>query len=1113
VLISELLIGVPGNNNLEFIELYQAAATPADLTGYSLWFQLADDREPELVYEWTDPAGIAGFGHYLLARPEVDLGVIADAEFHTPLAPKGMLELRDAEGNVVDAVGWGDAPSTITDPLTVPANGESFTRLPDGDAGNGTNTGDNAADFTLREIYQPQNSGMASTPALPASTTITMIAPDVVSPGGSLDITLEVRNEGDADLENVAVVLPVPAGLEPAILPAGAEQDGNQIRWTIPTLAAGDSATVGLPFEAPFTYAVTRLGGHYTETPAGQRAYGAPQLLTVGGGSIPIAVARDLVGQTVTIEGVATMYTGGFFAGSDGVKFYMEDETGGIQVYIDGGMDVIDIDVGDRVQVTGDIELFRDSLEITPHPTPEDVVVLESGLAAPPVTLPLDEARQEEAYLGRLAAVVGEVRDISDNNFDYTLNLVDEAGNTLLVLVEKDTGFEIEPIIPGENYQVTGVLENYAGRWQLKPRRQADFEQLIAPELRLEVQAPLNVSPGEPITITYTATNYMPDPLSALTISTTIPAGALDAPLVLDDGTLQGEFLTWQRPELAPGASWTVRYTGLASGEDGGVIAIPAGSAVSAEEPEPVVTTPQVTFLGPGIPIWAIQGDGFNSPYIREEVTTDGIVTGIFPDLDGFWIQEPTTDDHPATSAGIFVLANNPDELVQPGDWVELSGRVREISGQTTLGISGPESVAILSVDNELPAPVELNPPADAAAALAYYEALEGMLVSVSDPALVVQPTSRFGEFALIRADSGQERVFRNENTGLLIFVDDGSDAAYQDGSELPLAVASGHTVSDLLGPLAYTFDQYKIEPVITPTVTTSGQEAFAALPPLAPGEFSIATYNVENFFDDVSPHPSSPDPPDADGYALKLAKTAAGIEALGFPTIVALQEVENIDILEDLAATDILAPYAYAAVLIEGSDSRGIDNGYLVRGDQATVEEVAAFPGPSNSFSRPPLLIMVTLNVDGDEQTLYVLNNHFLSLSAGEEATEAQRTAQAEVNAQIVAEILAGDPNALIAVTGDLNSFRDTPPLDTLEAAGLRHVYDFDPDTRLYTYIFEGQSETLDHILLSPALFDLVTRVDALHINADYPLALPDDTGPQRTSDHDPLIVVFSFD
>ncbi len=86
ILISELLIGVPGNNNLEFIELYQAAATPADLTGYSLWFQLADGREPELVYEWTDPAGIAGFGHYLLARPEVDLGVIADAEFHTPLA-------------------------------------------------------------------------------------------------------------------------------------------------------------------------------------------------------------------------------------------------------------------------------------------------------------------------------------------------------------------------------------------------------------------------------------------------------------------------------------------------------------------------------------------------------------------------------------------------------------------------------------------------------------------------------------------------------------------------------------------------------------------------------------------------------------------------------------------------------------------------------------------------------------------------------------------------------------------------------------------------------------------------------------------------------------------
>ena len=74
--------------------------------------------------------------------------------------------------------------------------------------------------------------------------------------------------------------------------------------------------------------------------------------MTVAGGAIPIATARTLKGETVTIEGIANMYTDGFYAGSTGTKFYLQDGTGGIQAYCPGGKDLVHVSVGDRVRAT-----------------------------------------------------------------------------------------------------------------------------------------------------------------------------------------------------------------------------------------------------------------------------------------------------------------------------------------------------------------------------------------------------------------------------------------------------------------------------------------------------------------------------------------------------------------------------------------------------------------------------------------------------------------------------------------------------------------------------------------------------------------------------------------
>ena len=196
--------------------------------------------------------------------------------------------------------------------------------------------------------------------------------------------------------------------------------------------------------------------------------------------------------------------------------------------------------------------------------------------------------------------------------------------------------------------------------------------------------------------------------------------------------------------------------------------------------------------------------------------------------------------------------------------------------------------------------------------------------------------------------------------------------------------------------------------------------------------------------------------------------------------------------------------------MLIEGFDSRGIDVGYLIRGD-AEIVDVKQYDAPEGLTSRPPLLVKVQVQVDGAPQTVYVINNHFTSMAAGVEITEPRRTAQAQWNVHILKDIiLAEEPDARVAIVGDLNSFFDSQPIQTLRGAGLDHVLDdVRPDQR-YNYIYQGESQVLDHILTTRSLFEMLKSVHILHTNADFPPTKPDDPSAERKSDHDPIIAIF---
>ena len=1018
--------------------------------------------------------------------------------------------LRDESGSAQDILGWGTVPEGFFEGTAAPKilNDVSLERKPGGEAGNGTDSDNNEDDFLLQSSPTPQNIGSAAAPARSVPFQIEMSTPDSLKPGEQFPLILTIRNSSHQPLENLSVELPIPAEFNVIESPSSVEMSETAAVWTLPEVPPSSEVKIQITLQVPWTYLTTAFRNYYAHSPVYDTyAFGETHWISVTSGTIPIGIARTLIGSEVTVEGTATMYTGGYYAGEGNVKFYFEDDSGGLQVYVPTGEGRLDVPIGATVKAHGVIDLYRGAVELIPG-TPEDVEVTGRGDAPKANVTSLQHAAYDtETLPGRLIEVEGTASRIEEFSYSYEIDLVDDEGNLLSLYVDKLTEINIETMEEGRFYRTRGIMEVRDGRLQLYPRQQDDLVELFQPGLHVTIDSPNTIRSGEIFTITLNAANHTSAQIDDLQVWS--PKNVEGAQFIeaLDNGEVSEDIIQWTIPELpGNGGIASVSYRVRATAVDGAVL-IDGFGALAPTALEILIDEPKRIFLGDYVPIWAIQGFGDRSPYKLDGVTTTGIVTGHFPDLGGLWIQNPIPDQDPRTSEGLFVSTGDLSIPVSLGDQVEVSGRVREVSAQTQIEIFSVDNVTILG-SGTLPAAFPLDPPAPADESALYYEALEGMLVSVDEPAHVVGPSTRFGEYAIVLAKHGIFRVMRGEANGQLIMIDDGSSEEHLDASTLPYTVSTGDQISDIQGPLAFTYGQFKIEPNHAPKITV-GSHYMPSLSEVESPRFSLMTWNVENLFDILYPHPSSPPRPRKAEYELDLTKVAKTIIAAGVPTIVGLQEVENLEIMEDLAAHELLSQFTYQPVLLEGTDSRGIDVAFLVRGDRAQILDVQQFTAPEGITSRPPLLIKVQLDIRDKALVLYILNNHFTSLAGGEAATEPRRAAQSAWNLEVIDKLRIADPDAHFVIMGDLNSFYHSLPIDILREYGMVHAYELLPRKEQYTYIYQGVAQTLDHILISPALWIAVDEVNVLHSNADFSIPDPEDDSLLHKSDHDPLIVI----
>ncbi|MBL1106290.1 endonuclease/exonuclease/phosphatase family protein [Streptomyces sp. 5-8] len=306
-----------------------------------------------------------------------------------------------------------------------------------------------------------------------------------------------------------------------------------------------------------------------------------------------------------------------------------------------------------------------------------------------------------------------------------------------------------------------------------------------------------------------------------------------------------------------------------------------------------------------------IQGTTRMSPFAGQKVTdVPGIVTATrtYGSSKGFWMQDPTPDDNPATSEGVFVFTSSTPK-VAVGDSVTVTGTVSEYvpggasSGNQSLTEITKPAVTTVSTGNAVPAPAvvdedsvpgDYTPAGDTASsgsvngltldpskyALDYYESLEGMTVQVAD-ARVVTATDPYSElWVTVKPWEHRNRrggtvygSYESQNTGRLQIQSLGSTA------DFPKANVGDTLGGTTTGPLDFNqFGGYTLVASKLGTLESGGLER-ETTQKQSSRELAVATYNVENL-----------DPSDAtfDKHASSI------VNNLQSPDIVSLEEIQD---------------------------------------------------------------------------------------------------------------------------------------------------------------------------------------------------------------------------
>jgi predicted extracellular nuclease len=296
-------------------------------------------------------------------------------------------------------------------------------------------------------------------------------------------------------------------------------------------------------------------------------------------------------------------------------------------------------------------------------------------------------------------------------------------------------------------------------------------------------------------------------------------------------------------------------------------------------------------------------------------------------------------------------------------------------------------------------------------------------------------------------------------------------------------------------------------------------------LPAPSTVDVRLGQLNVRNLFDLVDDPRKQDVVPDPAAHELHLRKLALTLrDTMGAPDVVALQEVENIEVLRTLASRPELAGLGYEPILLEGRDPRGIDVAMLYRADRVRPTSIQAWDPDGVSatgrkvktFTRPPLVVRFEPTSTGDARAgaFDVVSAHLTSRLQGDDG-ERRRAQQASALADAIDGARLADPRTPLLLAGDLNMTPEEAPylqLVARDAAGgarlLEPLLGITEGER-HSYRRGSVRELLDHVLVTPDPSVVVGGARILHVNTTAGAALARNPDvPDGASDHDPIVL-----
>jgi uncharacterized protein len=528
------------------------------------------------------------------------------------------------------------------------------------------------------------------------------------------------------------------------------------------------------------------------------------------------------------------------------------------------------------------------------------------------------------------------------------------------------------------------------------------------------------------------------------------------------------------------------------------------------------------------------------------------------PDID-----EATSEGVLVFGSGVGALVNVGDHVRVSGRVLEFRpGGATGTDNLTTTEITTPGlSVAVLSSGNPLPAPTVVGvggrvPPSmviedDAtgsvetsgtfdpgADGIDFYESLEGMGVQVNQ-AVVVGPRNSFGEIPVV-GDQRQLAGVDSVRGGVLVRPNDfNPERIILDDTLVttPVVNVGDSFTTPVVGVMDYSFGNFKLN-LTGPLARVDGglQREVTRAP--RDQELVVGTYNVENL-----------DPGDGGAFARHAQLI---VDHLRAPDLLAIEEIQDNDGPANSAVTDASVTWgllieaivaaggpAYQYRQIDPVDDQdggepggNIRVGFLFRSDRGlsfldrpggtstTATTVVDQPaGPRLSFSpgrvapQAPAFADTRKSLAGEfrlhGRKVFVVANHFSSKTADDplfgrvqppiRASELARHGQAQAVNSFMDQLVAADPQANVIVLGDINDFEFSQTVELLEGGVLTTLMDTLPKPERYSYVFEGNSQVLDQILVSnPLLRSFPVDYDPVHVNAEF---------ADQASDHDPQV------